>query len=65
MVFDGGMGTMIQNLNLSEEDFRGKEFKEHPKNLKGNNDLLSLTMPEAICEIHKVKHVLLFIYSLY
>ena len=65
MVFDGGMGTMIQNLNLSEEDFRGKEFKDHPKNLKGNNDLLSLTMPEAICKIHKVKHVLLFIFNLY
>ena len=53
MIFDGGMGTMIQKLRFEEEDFRGTEFLSHPKPLKGNNDLLSLTQPEAICKIHK------------
>ena len=54
MVFDGGMGTMIQQLKLEEEDFRGNEFVNHPKPLKGNNDLLSLTCPHHIYNIHKV-----------
>ena len=54
MVFDGGMGTMIQNERLQEEDFRGTIFKDHSHNLKGNNDLLSLTRPDLIYEIHKV-----------
>ena len=54
MVLDGGMGTMIQQLNLKEEDFRGMEFKDHPCSLKGNNDMLSLTKPDAIYQIHKV-----------
>ncbi|XP_036427879.1 methionine synthase [Colossoma macropomum] len=53
MVLDGGMGTMIQQKHLQEEDFRGQEFKEHPKSLKGNNDLLSITQPEVIYSIHK------------
>lgn len=53
MFFDGGMGTMIQNRQLEEEDFRGEEFKDHPKPLQGNNDFLSLTQPEIIVEIHK------------
>ncbi|RME14151.1 MAG: methionine synthase, partial [Bdellovibrio sp.] len=50
---DGAMGTMIQKHNLQEEDFRGKLFKDHPQPLKGNNDLLSLTQPEIILDIHK------------
>jgi 5-methyltetrahydrofolate--homocysteine methyltransferase len=54
MIFDGGMGTMIQQHRFEEEDFRGEEFKDHPKSLKGNNDLLSLTKPDVIYEIHKV-----------
>ena len=54
MVLDGGMGTMIQQHKLEEEDFRGEEFKEHPLSLRGNNDLLSLTQPEIIYTIHKV-----------
>lgn len=54
MVFDGGMGTMIQKHRFEENDFRGSEFAAHPKNLKGNNDLLSLTKPEVIYRIHKV-----------
>lgn len=54
MVLDGGMGTMIQQHQLEEEDFRGEEFKEHPLPLKGNNDLLSITQPDIILQIHKV-----------
>eukprot|EP01137_Pigoraptor_chileana_P011610 Opistho-2@62742 len=53
MFIDGAMGTMIQTYRLQEEDFRGEEFKNHEKNLKGNNDLLCLTRPEIIYEIHK------------
>ncbi len=47
------MGTMIQRLGFEEEDFRGDRFNDHTSNLKGNNDLLSLTQPEAISSIHK------------
>ena len=54
MIIDGAMGTMIQKLKLEESDFRGEEFKDHPKNLKGDNDLLNLTKPEAILNIHRV-----------
>lgn len=54
MILDGGMGTMIQQHAFSEEDFRGHEFKDHSKSLKGNNDLLSITQPDIICDIHKV-----------
>lgn len=53
LVLDGAMGTMIQRHNLSEEDFRGERFKNHPDDLKGNNDLLSLTQPEIIKNIHR------------
>ena len=51
---DGGMGTMIQQLGLGEEDFRGSRFVNHPPDLflKGNNDLLSITLPAAIHKIH-------------
>ncbi|CAK6966771.1 methionine synthase [Scomber scombrus] len=53
MVLDGGMGTMIQRQKLEEEHFRADEFKEHHLSLKGNNDLLSITQPEVIYNIHK------------
>lgn len=53
MVLDGGMGTMIQRYKLSEEDFRGQEFKGHARPLKGNNDILSITQPDVIYQIHK------------
>ncbi|XP_032430522.1 methionine synthase [Xiphophorus hellerii] len=53
VVLDGAMGTMIQQEKLEEEDFRGEEFKEHPLPLKGNNDLLSITQPAIIYNIHK------------
>ena len=52
LVLDGAMGTMIQKYNLSEQDFQGERFKDHDMDLKGNNDLLSLTRPEIIKEIH-------------
>ena len=48
LVLDGAMGTMIQRYNLSEQDFRGEEFKNHEYDLKGNNDLLSITCPDII-----------------
>ena len=50
---DGAMGTMIQGYKLEEEDFRGEQFKDHHLDLKGNNDLLCLTRPEIITEIHR------------
>nr|XP_045007356.1 methionine synthase isoform X2 [Jaculus jaculus] len=53
MVLDGGMGTMIQRYKLSEESFQGQEFKGHTKPLKGNNDILSITQPDVIYQIHK------------
>ncbi len=52
LVLDGAMGTMLQQYNFSEEDFRGERFKDYPCSLKGNNDLLSLTQPIAIKDIH-------------
>ena len=52
-ILDGAMGTMIQRYKLSEADFRGERFKNHPKDLKGNNDLLQLTRPDVIREIHE------------
>jgi 5-methyltetrahydrofolate--homocysteine methyltransferase len=52
LILDGAMGTMLQRYNFSEEDFRGERFKDFPHSLKGNNDLLSLTQPKAIRDIH-------------
>jgi 5-methyltetrahydrofolate--homocysteine methyltransferase len=53
LVLDGAMGTMIQRHKLEEKDFRGDRFKDHKYPLKGNNDLLSITQPEIIKDIHK------------
>ena len=53
LVLDGAMGTIIQTYNLKEEDFRGEKFKDHNSPLKGNNDLLSISQPEIIKEIHR------------
>ena len=53
LVLDGAMGTMIQRHRLGEADFRGERFKDHPKDLKGNNDLLVLTRPELVRQIHE------------
>jgi 5-methyltetrahydrofolate--homocysteine methyltransferase len=52
LVLDGAMGTMLQQYNFTEEDFRGQRFKDYPSPLKGNNDLLSITQPKAIAEVH-------------
>ena len=52
LVIDGAMGTEIQALKLSEEDFRSERFAAHGHDLKGNNDLLILTQPDAVREIH-------------
>jgi 5-methyltetrahydrofolate--homocysteine methyltransferase len=56
LVIDGAMGTQIQTFRLKEADYRGDgEFKDHPKDVKGNNELLVLTKPEVISAIHKVQ----------
>ncbi|WP_111685229.1 homocysteine S-methyltransferase family protein [Winogradskyella tangerina] len=52
LVLDGAMGTMLQAYNFTEADFRGERFKDYPTPLKGNNDLLSITQPQAIAEVH-------------
>lgn len=53
LILDGAMGTMIQKYDLTEEDFRGEQFKDWEHPLKGNNDMLSITKPEVIEEIHR------------
>jgi len=53
LVIDGAMGTMIQKHKLSEEDYRGERFKDYPHSLQGNNDLLVLTQPDLILDIHR------------
>jgi 5-methyltetrahydrofolate--homocysteine methyltransferase len=52
LVLDGAMGTMIQSYQLEEEDYRGNRFADWSRDLKGNNDLLSLTQPAIIRAIH-------------
>ena len=52
LVLDGAMGTLIQEYLLSEDDFRGARFRDHPRDLRGDNDLLSLTRPDVIAAIH-------------
>ncbi|WP_298317758.1 homocysteine S-methyltransferase family protein [uncultured Aquimarina sp.] len=54
LVLDGAMGTMLQRHKFTEEDFRGERFKDWPISVQGNNDLLSITQPEAIKEVHKL-----------
>jgi len=53
LINDGAMGTMIQRHQLTEDDFRNTELKSHPSPLKGNNDLLSITRPDIILDIHR------------
>src|SRR3977135_2131263 len=52
LLLDGAMGTMIQRARLAEEDFRGERFRDWGRELKGNNDLLSLTQPALVRDIH-------------
>src|SRR3954471_24884372 len=53
LVLDGAMGTMIQRHRLSEAQYRGERFRDYGRDLRGNNDLLSITRPEVIREIHQ------------
>ena len=53
LVLDGAMGTMIQSYKLEEADYRGEQFADWPSDLKGNNDLLSLTQPDILQQIHE------------
>lgn len=53
LVLDGAMGTMLQRNKFEEDDFRGERFKNFPHSLKGNNDLLSITQPEAVKKVHR------------
>ena len=53
MILDGAMGTMIQKYNLTEEDYRGEQFRDWAYPVKGNNDMLSITKPSVIDEIHR------------
>ncbi|NDB43206.1 MAG: 5-methyltetrahydrofolate--homocysteine methyltransferase, partial [Betaproteobacteria bacterium] len=52
-ILDGAMGTMIQRFKLSEADYRGERFRNYEHSLKGNNDLLVLTQPQIILDIHR------------
>lgn len=60
LVLDGAMGTMVQKYSLTEKDFRGQIFLNHMSDLKGNNDVLSVTKPEVISEIHEVFFLSIF-----
>src|SRR5690606_21628198 len=53
LILDGAMGTMIQQYRLKEADYRGERFADWPRDLQGNNDLLSLTRPDIIRQIHE------------
>jgi len=53
LIIDGAMGTMVQSYKLNESDFRGDRFKNHSDDLKGNNEILSLTRPDVISAIHR------------
>ena len=53
LILDGGMGTMVQGFKLTEKDYRGKQFADWMSDLKGNNDLLCITLPEVIKSIHR------------
>src|SRR6478672_355844 len=52
-ILDGAMGTMIQRFKLTEADYRGERFKDHAKDVRNNGDLLSLTRPDVIRDIHE------------
>ncbi|HXI46260.1 MAG TPA: homocysteine S-methyltransferase family protein, partial [Candidatus Acidoferrales bacterium] len=53
LVIDGAMGTMLQAYGFGESDFRGERFRDHPRDLRGNSDLLCLTQPDAVAAIHR------------
>src|ERR1700758_4199979 len=53
LILDGAMGTMVQRFRLQEEDYRGERFRDHPTALKNNNEVLNLTQPQIIAQIHR------------
>src|SRR3954452_562233 len=53
LVLDGAWGTMLQGASLSDEDFRGERFRDHPRDLKGDPDLLNLTRPDVVLDVHR------------
>src|SRR5437667_11440856 len=53
VIFDGSMGVMLQHKGLSDEDFRGERFRNHPKPLRNNSDVLCLTQPELVTQVHR------------
>ena len=53
LILDGGMGTMIQGFRLSEADYRGERFADFPNQIKGNNDVLNITQPDILRNIHR------------
>ena len=53
VILDGALGTMVQSYALSEDDFRGERFRESTVELKGNNDLLNITRPDVVSDIHR------------
>ena len=55
LVLDGGLGTMIQQFKLTEQDYRGERFADFPGQLKGNNDLLNITRPDVLKEIRRLR----------
>ena len=62
LILDGAIGTMIQNENLKEEDYRGKKFENNSVPLKGNNDILNITKERLIYDIHIKYRVLPFFF---
>src|ERR1700738_2411556 len=52
-IFDGSMGVMLQHKGLSDEDFRGERFRDHPKPLRNNSDVLCLTQPDLVTQVHR------------
>ena len=54
LIFDGGMGTMLQSYRLEELDYRGELLKNNSLDLKGNNDILSLTRPDLVAQVHEL-----------
>src|SRR5207245_8515591 len=53
VIFDGSMGVMLQHKGLSDEEFRGQRFRNHPKPLRNNSDVLCLTQPELVTQVHR------------
>src|SRR5438045_1144009 len=53
VIFDGSMGVMLQHKGLSDEEFRGQRFRNHPKPLRNNSDVLCLTQPDLVTQVHR------------